>query len=354
MRTWGTPSGDFLFALALDPRQALRHKPRMACLTPLSLDEARRLGAEYGVRIERVVPLDAGSVNSNFRFDCAPGGPVFGRIYEEQAADGAESEIRLLHELSRLGVATTAPLERLDKALVGSVSGKPFALYPWVEGEWLCHQRLQPKHCYELGRALARVHLSTRDLSHIPNGRFGTPELRKRLAYITRTDARFADEVKLIEARMAHYEATRDTSLPSGLVHGDLFRDNVLWELATMTSDAPRIAALLDFESASRGVFVYDLMVCVLAWCFTHTLDVARVNALLDGYEALRPLSAAERAATTVEGKAVCLRFATTRITDFAMRTPKGATPKRDYRRFLQRFDELERGGMTALWQARI
>jgi homoserine kinase type II len=326
----------------------------MACLTPLSLSEAQRAGAEYGLRIERVWPLDAGSVNSNFRFDCALGEQAFGRIYEEQGVGGAEAEIRLLHELAGLGVPTTAPVLRLDGRLVGAVAGKPFALYPWVNGEWLCHQRLRPVHCRALGRALAQVHLATPRLSNVPQGRFGMPQIRERLAFVRREAPHFESDVRLIEGRIDRYEAERDGTLAVGLVHGDLFRDNVLWELQPdAPSGEPKIAALLDFESASLGVFVYDLMVCILAWCFTSTLDLARVNALLDGYEELRPLNAAERAATTVEGKAVCLRFATTRITDFAMRTVEGGTPKRDYRRFLLRYEELNGGAMSSVWRAR-
>jgi homoserine kinase type II len=325
----------------------------MACLTPLALADAQAAGADYGLSIQQVWPLDAGSVNSNFRFDCADGQQVFGRIYEEQGVSGAESEIRLLHELAGLGVATTAPLKRLDGKLVGSIGAKPFALYPWVNGEWLCHQRLQPAHCRALGKALACVHLATPQLSHVPEGRFGMPQIRERLAFVKTTGPRFAAAAADIEQHIQRYEAERDHTLPVGLVHGDLFRDNVLWHFTRVTGDAPTIAALLDFESASRGVFVYDLMVCVLSWCFTDSLQLERVHALLDGYEELRPLSSIERAATTVEGKAVCLRFATTRITDFAMRTPSGETPKRDFRRFLLRFEELQRGVMASVWQAR-
>lgn len=325
----------------------------MACLTSLSLSDAKRVGAEYGLDIERVWPIEAGSVNSNFRLECADGQQVFGRIYEEQATAGAQAEIRLLHELAALGVPTAAPVRRTNGTLVGEVGGKPFALYPWVNGEWLCHERLRPAHCKALGKALARVHLATPHLSHVPEGRFGMLQIRERLNFIERTAPAFKADVAWIEERIARYEAERDPTLAVGLVHGDLFRDNVLWPLYAELPQEPGVAALLDFESASSGVLVYDLMVCVLSWCFTATLERERVNALFDGYEELRPLTAAERAGATVEGKAVCLRFATTRITDFAMRTPEGATPKRDYRRFLLRYEALERGELTALWQDR-
>lgn len=323
----------------------------MACLTSLTFADAADLASQYGLRLRALDALEAGSVNSNFRFSCETG-VVFGRIYEEQAMAGAQAELRLLGELAATGVPVSAPLPRLDGAAAGLASGKPFSLFRWVSGEWLCHQRLTSEHCRLLGRALADVHAATPKLSALPEGRFGLPQLRERLAFINQNAPEFATDAAFIERGIVRYEGERDASLPCGLIHGDLFRDNVLWH-QDRPAQEPELSALLDFESASSGVFTYDLMVCVLSWCFTHHLDLGRVHAMLDGYESVRPLSAAERTATTTEGQAVCLRFATTRITDFAMRTPPGAKPKRDYRRFFERYAALDAGVMAALWRER-
>lgn len=323
----------------------------MACLTALTGAEATVLASEYGLRLVRVEPLEAGSVNSNFRFHCEEGA-VFARIYEEQGIEGAAAELKMLAELAQQGVPVTPPLPRRDGQPVGVAHGKPFSMYPWVAGEWLCHQRLTLAHCESLGRALAGVHLATRSLSALPEGRFGLPQLRERLAFINATAPQFADAATFVEQGLERYCREAETQLPRGLIHGDLFRDNVLWR-TDRGGGPPEVAALLDFESASAGVFTYDLMVCVLSWCFTGSLDLARVHALLDGYESVRLLDEAERRSTTTEGMAVCLRFATTRITDFAMRTPPGATPKRDFRRFFERYEVLRSGAMQSVWRER-
>lgn len=323
----------------------------MACLTTLAAEEARDLASEYGLNLVSFEALEAGSVNSNFRFNCESG-PVFARIYEEQGMAGAQAELQLLRELGNQGASVSPPLRRLDGMAASLVRGKPFSLYPWVVGEWLCHQRLTLTHCRLLGEALARVHVASPALSALPSGRFGLPQIRQRLAFVRAQAPEFTSSADFIESGIQRYEREADSGLPKGLIHGDLFRDNVLWRLDT-PEGAPEIAALLDFESASIGVFIYDVMVCVLSWCFTSDLDEERVHALLDGYESVRRLSATERAATTCEGMAVCLRFATTRITDFAMRTPAGEKPKRDFQRFLQRYAALDAGVMRRVWNQR-
>jgi homoserine kinase type II len=154
-----------------------------------------------------------------------------------------------------------------------------------------------------------------------------------------------AADAERISAELAKVAASRDSALPTGITHGDLFRDNVLW-------DGLELTALLDFESACRGVFIYDLMVCVLAWCYRDGFELGLVRALVAGYDSVRPLSAEERAAAITEGTVACLRFATTRITDFEMRAPAGVAPLRDYRRFLKRSQDLRAGALDSVFGA--
>jgi homoserine kinase type II len=151
--------------------------------------------------------------------------------------------------------------------------------------------------------------------------------------------------VRGIREKYAAYLPRRDLTLPCGVCHGDLFRDNVLWQ-------GEKLAALLDFESAAWGNFPYDLMVTALAWCFTDSLVTEHVKALFEGYSSVRSLSPAERAALEVEGALGCLRFATTRISDFELRTPPGERPGRDFRRFLSRLSAIEDGAFEPAWSS--
>lgn len=312
----------------------------MAFLTELPEDDARRLAVTYGLDLTGVQALAAGSVNSNFRIDTRDGRRLFGRIYEEQGLEGAKNEARLLRELSALGVPTSVPLARLDGQLVSEYRGKPFAVYPWLDGDLLCQARVTPHHCAEVGRALAAVHAASPRVSPLSGGRFRIEDLHARIEQIERTaPSDLVEGARQIRAKLGHYEAKRNAGLPQGVIHGDLFRDNVLWQ-------GERLFALLDFESACYGPFAYDLTVTLLAWCYSDRFEPKLTEAMLRGYHRHRPISLEERRALVVEGAIGCLRFATTRITDFSMRAPPGKPPLREYRRMLARLAALESGAL--------
>jgi homoserine kinase type II len=314
----------------------------VARLTPLSLQQARELGRGFGLEFASVEALDLGSVNSNFRCVTTDGAHYFCRIYEEQGVAGAEAELLLLRELSDAGVPVALPVPRLSGDAVAIHDGKAVSVYPWLIGVHLCNALVTPDRTRLLGAALARVHSATPRLSALPSGRFGAEGVRQRLLSIEQDTDRFNDEVALLRSKLEHYLALREDSLPQGLIHGDLFRDNVLWREETLL-------ALLDFESASRGTFVYDIAVCLWAWCYTDALRLDCARAFLDGYQSVRPLQQQEKGALHIEGALACVRFATTRIRDFAMRTAPGDKPGRDFRRFLQRLADLEAGAFDPL-----
>ena len=314
----------------------------VALLTPLPLADATRLGREFGLEVTAIEPLSVGSVNSNFALTAADGQRYFARLYEEQGRDGALAELALVAALQRAGVPVVQCLPRIDGAGVGEFAGKAFIVFPWLDGEILCQGRVTVAACEKLGAALARMHLTTPSLARPVEGRFRITDLRKRLARIEREGHdEYLDDVERIRESLNHYEVERiSQSAPRGVIHSDLFRDNVLW------TKAGELAALLDFESACEGAFAYDVMVTICAWCYSDRFETALVEGFLRGYHGVRPITGPEVAALKVEGAVGCLRFATTRITDFSLRAPPGRPPVRDYRRFLARLRAIEAGDL--------
>ncbi|MCC6554406.1 MAG: homoserine kinase [Polyangiaceae bacterium] len=324
----------------------------MALHTPLPLEDARRIGALYGLEVEGAQGILAGSVNSNYALRIASGGRVFLRVYEEQGREAAAREAGLLEHLRAGGVPTPAPLRRRDAGAsaagmsLAEHAGKPVALFPWVDGDALCQAAVTPDVARRVGAALARVHLAGGSFEGAAVSRFHLGGLAARLAGVDRAGltAELARDVADLEQRLARIrsDAARLGPPPPALIHGDLFRDNVLW------GPAGEIAALLDFESASLGSAAFDVMVTVLAWCFGDDLDEELAGALSGGYASVRALSSEERGRLFHEGEVAALRFAITRITDFELR-PRGVCVYRDYRRFLARQRALERLGPDGL-----
>jgi homoserine kinase type II len=315
----------------------------MALLTSLPWADAAELMKEFGFALEAIEPVAAGSVNSNFFVRGKNGEDFFARLYEEQGPAGAEFELRLNELLAEAHI----PVARPRRTTAGQLSvtwqkpgGRPlpFSLYERVRGESLCTAQVTPAHVRTLGKALAEVHLAALPGLIVPEGRFGAFDLEKRLDLVLSAGRpELEPDATSLKEKLPELVARRDPNLPRGLIHGDLFRDNVLFE-------GNRLGALLDFESACSGPFAYDLAVTALAWCYGSDFRDDCLLALFQGYSSARSLSPQEKAALTSEGLFACLRFATTRLTDFSLRTRPGETPARDYRRFLKRLGALENG----------
>jgi homoserine kinase type II len=309
--------------------------PAMAVLTRVTLAEARAFAAAYELgEVTGIEGIPAGSVNSNYRVEAAQ--PVFLRVYEEQDFSGAVREAATLELLSAGGVPTPSPFVTRDGGRIGTLAGKPAALFPWRDGQMRCQRAVSAADARRVGEALARVHVAGAGLE-APPGRFEAPQLDERLDRIAGARSpELAAQAAPLRAKLAAWWARRDPALPRGLIHGDLFRDNVLWDARG------EISALLDFESASHGVLAYDLAVTFLAWCFGDGLDVALARAMIDGYGAVRPLAPAERSGLRAEACAAAIRFTITRITDYAMRETDAPRVIKDWRRFARRLEAVE------------
>jgi homoserine kinase type II len=314
----------------------------MAIRTVLSEDELAVFVAAYPLgELRAARGIEAGTVNTSYALEL-DAGRFFLRMYEEQDAAGAAREARLLQHLAASAVPTPAPIRAKDGASVRVVAGKPAALFPWIDGEILCQARVTPRAAEGVGAALARIHLA----GHSPDapldeGRFGPAELVKRCERVgTSSDPDARALAGSLRGAVEEIASRRRRDAPRGLVHGDLFRDNVLWDPHASECS---IAALLDFESAHDGPFAYDLAVTILAWSFGSELDAQIARGIVGGYRSVRELEPADRQALYDEAILATLRFTITRITDEAIRVGKR------WQRFVQRREAIERLGPRGL-----
>ena len=307
----------------------------MGAFTVLGDAEIAGLAAAFDlgdVRSQRAIA--AGTINSNFEVVTARG-RYFVRVNEGKAEADVAWEARLVDALAERGVATPRPLHARDGRPYAALPGtrKWVSAFPWCEGSHLAAAEVTPAHARALGEALARLHVAGLELppSWWRGSIYDHAHLVTRYERFCRLDDPALARANLVlgeeldagaDAAPARRRATH------GLIHGDLFRDNVIWQ-------GDRVAAILDFEQASAGSCVYDLAVCINDWCWADGPRLELAVALVAGYEQVRPLTAADRAALPIEVRAAAARFTITRITDVYL--ARVDNPDKDFRAFLAR-----------------
>lgn len=321
----------------------------MAVFTPLSRTDAERIGVAFDLgEVLEFSQVSAGTVNSNFHFRSTHG-EYFVRVYEEQGVDGVRYEWRLLDHLGRGGIPVPVRPGQVSPGAV-SVVGKPVAVFELVAGEMCCQGSVSVDIMRRIGSLLGRVHTATDSFSVRKASRFGFSGVRLRLDRVERSgDESLRPLVNRLRATNRTLEAEAGAwstaGADFGVIHGDLFRDNVLWRDGD-------VAALLDWESAADGFRLFDLAVVLLSWCFGSAFDWNLVRSLCCGYGSERVLHSRWPEQLYWACRVGAVRFAATRLTDVHLRRlsgdarASGQASTKDYRRFVRRLDALEDMGM--------
>jgi homoserine kinase type II len=291
----------------------------MAVYTDVADDELRAFVALYDIgEVLSCKGIAEGVENSNFLVATERGNFIL-TLYEKRVTrEDLPFFIALMDHLAHRGVACPTPLRGRDGIALRELCGRPAAMVTFLAGMW--PRRIQPFHCAGLGRALAALHSAgigfpmarTNDLS-VAGWRRLFEACRKRAGEVQPGLAEeLADELSLLERSWPH-------DLPVGVIHADLFPDNVFFRDRD-------VSGLIDFYFACTDFFAYDLAVCLNAWCFEGdgSLNVTKTRLLLDGYRRARPLAPEELAALPLLARGSALRFLLTRLFDW-LNQPQGA-----------------------------
>lgn len=262
-----------------------------------------------------------GVENSNYLLHTGKGAYIL-TLYEKRvAADDLPYFLSLMAHLAARGVHCPQPEKNRRGEVYSQLAGRPAAIINFLEGMW--PRKPNTAHCAGVGDALARMHLAGRDFPLVRNNPLSVAGWRTLFeAAAPRADSVQAGLRDFLSRELDHLAERWPADLPVGVIHADLFPDNVFFL-------GDKVSGLIDFPFACNDILAYDVAICLNAWCFEADLsfNVTKARALLGAYNRERPLSVAEQKALPLLARGAALRFLLTRLVD-VLNVPAGALVK--------------------------
>jgi homoserine kinase type II len=294
----------------------------MAVYTDVTDEELQHFLAGYDIgSLLAYKGIAEGVENSNFLLHTSAGYYIL-TLYEKRvAASDLPFFLNLIEHLAKRGLTCPQPVRNRAGEALGRLAGRPAAIVTFLDGMWI--RRPGATHCAAVGEALAKLHLAGADF---PMTRRNGLSVEGWRPLFDAAGAR-ADQVRpgigeAIARELDHVERGWARGLPQGVIHADLFPDNVFFL-------GDRLSGLIDFYFACTDAFAYDVAICLNAWCFEpdHSYNITKGRALFGGYRRARPLNGAEIASLPVLCRGAALRFLLTRLVDW-LEVPPGALVK--------------------------
>jgi homoserine kinase type II len=291
----------------------------MAVYTDVSADDLTRFLSVYDIgELLSYKGIAEGVENSNFLVHTSAGNFIL-TLYEKRVAeDDLPFFLGLMEHLAERGITCPQPVKNRQGGVLGKVAGRPAAIVTFLDGLWI--RRPSPSHCSAVGGALARLHLAGADFKQKRANALSIESWRPLYEHAkVRGDSVRQGLCSEIEMELDALEKSWPRRLPQGVIHADLFPDNVFFL-------GDKLSGLIDFYFACTDTLAYDVAVCLNAWCFEsdHSYNVTKGRSLLNAYGTVRALSEAERNALPVLARGAAMRFLLTRLVDW-LAVPDGA-----------------------------
>ncbi|MDE2380237.1 homoserine kinase [Bradyrhizobium sp.] len=292
----------------------------MAVYTDVAADELAEFLGQYDLgELLSYKGIAEGVENSNFLLHTSKGSFIL-TLYEKRVArNDLPFFLALMTHLAENGISCPQPVKGRDGEALRELAGRPAAIITFLEGIW--PRKPNAVHCAGVGQALAKMHLAGRNFAMSRPNALSVSGWRPLFDQA----ASRADTVQpglrvFLETELDYLESgVWPKNLPEGVIHADLFNDNVFFL-------GDRLSGLIDFTFACNDILAYDVAICLNAWCFEpdHSFNVTKARAFLNAYGRERKLSEAEEAALPLLARGSALRFLLTRLVDW-LNVPPGA-----------------------------
>jgi len=291
----------------------------MAVYTEVSDGELEAFVRQYDIgKVTSFKGIAEGVENSNYLLQTTEASYIL-TLYEKRVSpDDLPFFLGLMEHLSARGISCPTPVHGRDGRALRTLCGRPAALVTFLAGLW--PRRITPRHCAQLGAAMARMHIAGEGFTLTRPNDLSVAGWRPLFA----RSAERAGEVRPglaaeLGAELDVLESRWPEGLATGVIHADLFPDNVFF-----LDDA--LSGMIDFYFACNDFFAYDLAVCLNAWCFEpdSSFNITKARHMLSSYRAVRPFSEAELEALPLLARGGAMRFLLTRLHDW-LHHPEGA-----------------------------
>ena len=292
----------------------------MAVYTDVAADELADFLKHYEIgELLSYKGIAEGVENSNFLLHTTSGSFIL-TLYEKRVAKGdLPFFLGLMTHLASRGLNCPQPVKDRNGEALRTLAGRPAAIITFLEGVW--PRKPNAAHCAGTGQVLAEMHLAGADFAMSRANALSVSGWRP---LFEQAQAR-ANEVQpglrdFLAAELDYLEnGVWRADLPQGVIHADLFPDNVFFL-------GDRVSGIIDFTFACTDMLAYDVAICLNAWCFEpdSSFNVTKARALLSAYGRKRAMSKAEEDALPLLARGSALRFLLTRLVDF-LNVPKGA-----------------------------
>ena len=291
----------------------------MAVYTEVSDEDLRAFLADYELgEVLSFKGIAEGVENSNFLMSTTRDHFIL-TLYEKRVSrEDLPFFLGLMDHLAGQGVSCPVPVAGRDGEVLRTLCGRPAAVISYLDGLW--PRRVLPEHCRALGEALARMHLAGSSFGMTRANSLSVagwrPLLEASLERAHEVEPGLAEE---LSDELEMLEGNWPEDLPAGVIHADLFPDNVFFL-------QDRLSGIIDFYFACNDFFAYDLAICLNAWCFErdNAFNITKARALLQAYRGVRDFSSEELEALPLLARGSALRFLLTRLYDF-LNVPPGA-----------------------------
>jgi homoserine kinase type II len=305
----------------------------MAVYTNISLLELNEFLDLYSIgKADDLVGIKSGIENTNYLVKINNQKYILTIFEKRTHQDDLPFFFNLMNHLNDSGIKCPQAIKTKDDEYYKLLKGKPASLTSFVDGKIL--NRIEPNHCSELGKSMALLHNASSVLNMSRNNQMGFENFGVLIKKLEENMAESDDvPIELIKNEYHFLNQNISFNLPSGIIHADLFPDNVFFANNSLSG-------IIDFYFSCNDYYAYEIAICINAWCFeekSNEFNISKAKKLLSSYNGVRELTISEIDSLPLLCRAAALRFLLTRLIDFYQETSSSLLVKKDPTEYLKK-----------------